>query len=53
MIEKKYIRVLTTMNRTNFFLAGAKPCGFEYSLLKEYEKLLNKKNKKLTILGIS
>jgi membrane-bound lytic murein transglycosylase MltF len=49
MIEKKYIRVLTTMNRTNFFLAGAKPCGFEYSLLKEYEKLLNKKNKKLKI----
>ncbi|UCD82667.1 MAG: lytic transglycosylase F, partial [Desulfobacterales bacterium] len=41
LLERKYIRVLTTMNRTNFFLAGGKVHGFEYALLKEYEKHLN------------
>lgn len=46
MIESRYIRVLTTMNQTNFFLDGATPRGFEYSLLKEYEKFLNKGIKK-------
>jgi membrane-bound lytic murein transglycosylase MltF len=40
---RKYIRVLTTYNRTNFFLAHGKPRGFEYALLKEYQKALNKK----------
>jgi membrane-bound lytic murein transglycosylase MltF len=42
LLKRKYIRVLTTMNRTNFFLVGAKAHGFEYVLLKEYEKFLNK-----------
>jgi membrane-bound lytic murein transglycosylase MltF len=42
MIEARYVRVLTTMNQTNFFLDGAKPHGFEYALLKEYETFLNK-----------
>jgi len=42
LLKRKYLRVLTTMNRTNFFLAGGKVHGFEYSLLKEYEKQLNK-----------
>jgi membrane-bound lytic murein transglycosylase MltF len=42
MIKKRYLRVLITMNGTNFFLDGVKPHGFEYSLLKEYEKFLNK-----------
>ncbi|UCD80759.1 MAG: lytic transglycosylase F, partial [Desulfobacterales bacterium] len=42
LLERKYIRVLITMNRTNFFLAGGKVHGFEYALLKEYEKHLNK-----------
>jgi membrane-bound lytic murein transglycosylase MltF len=42
LLERKYIRVLTTMNRTNFFLVNGKAHGFEYSLLKEYEKHLNK-----------
>jgi len=41
LLEKKYLRVLTTMNRTNFFLAGGKAHGYEYDLLKEYEKHLN------------
>jgi membrane-bound lytic murein transglycosylase MltF len=43
LLERKYIRVLTTMNQTNFFLAGGKLHGFEYSLLNEYEKYLNRK----------
>jgi membrane-bound lytic murein transglycosylase MltF len=42
LLERRYIRVLTTYNRTNFFLAGGKPRGFEYDLLKEYQKDLNK-----------
>lgn len=42
MMERKYIRVLTTVNRTNFFLDGPNPHGYEYSLLKEYEKMLNR-----------
>jgi len=42
MIERRYIRILTTVNQTNFFLDGLKPHGFEYSLLKEYEKSLNR-----------
>lgn len=41
LIQKRYIRILTTMNHTNFFLDGAKPLGFEYALLKEYENFLN------------
>ena len=44
MIERRYIRILTTVNQTNFFLDGVKPHGFEYSLLREYEKTLNKGN---------
>jgi membrane-bound lytic murein transglycosylase MltF len=52
MVEKRYIRVLTTINQTNFFLDGMNPHGFEYSLLKEYEKSLNsgKSRKKLRII---
>jgi membrane-bound lytic murein transglycosylase MltF len=42
LLARRYIRVLTTYNRTNFFLAGGKPRGFEYDLLKEYQKGLNK-----------
>jgi membrane-bound lytic murein transglycosylase MltF len=41
LLERAYIRVLITMNRTNFFLADGKVKGFEYALLKEYEKHLN------------
>ncbi|MGD9157970.1 MAG: transporter substrate-binding domain-containing protein [Desulfobacteraceae bacterium] len=42
MLERQYIRVLTTINNTNFFLDGVNPHGFEYSLLKQYEEQLNK-----------
>lgn len=41
LIEKRYIRVLTTLNRTNFYVANGQPVGFEYELLKGYEKFLN------------
>lgn len=46
LLRKKYIRVLTTFNRTNFFLSEGKLHGYEYSLLKEYETFLNKGTKK-------
>ena len=42
MLERKYIRVLTTYNRTNFFLHGGTPRGFEYALLRGYQEQLNK-----------
>jgi len=42
LLERRYIRVLTTYNRTNFFLAGGRLRGFEYDLIKEYQKELNR-----------
>jgi membrane-bound lytic murein transglycosylase MltF len=53
LLKKRYIRVLTTLNRTNFFLFEGKLYGYEYSLLKEYETFLNrgmKKNELRTVL---
>lgn len=41
IIERKHLRVLTNFNRTNFFLKNGRHYGFEYSLMKEYEKYLN------------
>ncbi len=41
LIEKRYIRVLTTVNRTNFFISDGHLVGYEYALLKDYEKFLN------------
>jgi ABC-type amino acid transport substrate-binding protein len=46
LLEKHYIRVLTTFNKTNYFLSGTKQYGFEYSLLKGYEEFLNKGKKR-------
>ncbi len=43
LLQKKYIRVLTTINRTNFYIHDGHLAGHEYSLLKGYEKYLNKK----------
>ncbi|MDY0133299.1 MAG: lytic transglycosylase F [Desulforegulaceae bacterium] len=40
--ERKYIRVLTTLNKTNFYLLDGNLFGYEYSLLKKYENYLNK-----------
>ncbi len=42
LLKRKYIRVLTTYNRTNFFLSHGKLRGFEYALLRQYQKALNK-----------
>lgn len=41
MRRKGVIRVLTTYNRTNFFIIGGRHHGFEYELLKQYEQFLN------------
>jgi len=46
LLRRRYVRVLTTFNRTNFFIAGGKQYGFEYSLLRDYEKFLNRKIKR-------
>jgi len=42
MLARKYVRVLTTYNRTNFFMAGGRLRGLEYSLLKSYQQELNR-----------
>jgi len=42
MRENGVIRVLTTFNKTNFFIAGGQMGGFEYELLRAYEKYVNK-----------
>lgn len=41
LIDKRYIRVLTTVNRTNFFIADGHLVGYEYALLKGYQDFLN------------
>ncbi len=38
LIDKRYIRVLTTFNKTNFFISEGSFFGFEYALLK-HEKV--------------
>jgi membrane-bound lytic murein transglycosylase MltF len=42
LLENRYIRVLTVFNRTNFFLSKGRFFGFEYELIKDYQKFLNK-----------
>ncbi len=44
--DRRYIRVLAPLNRTNFYFSGPEAFGFEYALLKEYEKCLNKSTKR-------
>jgi membrane-bound lytic murein transglycosylase MltF len=46
ILKRKYIRVLTTVNKTNFYLYDGNLFGYEYSLLKNYEKFLNKNKKR-------
>lgn len=52
LLEKRYVRVLTTVNRTNFFVDEGHLVGFEYSLLNAYQQFLNKnrKNKGLRVV---
>ena len=40
--KRNFLRVLVTYSKTNFFLMKGVPHGFEYELLKQYEKFLNK-----------
>lgn len=40
--KAKILRVLVTQSKTNFFLDMGTKRGFEYELLNEYEKFLNK-----------
>ena len=40
--KRRHIRVLTALNKTNFFLQKGNLHGFEYELLKGYEKFLNR-----------
>ena len=42
LLGRRYIRVLTTFSKTNFFLSGSEIFGYEYSLLKGYESVLNR-----------
>jgi len=43
MKARHFVRVLVSYNRTNYFLDGvANQRGFEYELMKQYEKFLNK-----------
>jgi len=44
--ERRHIRVLTSLNKTNFFLQKGTIHGFEYEQLKGYEKFLNRGIKK-------
>ncbi|MGM0417858.1 MAG: transglycosylase SLT domain-containing protein [Thermodesulfobacteriota bacterium] len=43
--KRKYLRVLTTLNKTNFYINNGHLFGYEYSLLKDYEKFLNRNRK--------
>lgn len=46
ILERKYIRILTTVNKTNFYINEGHLYGYEYSLLKRYEKHLNRNIKR-------
>ncbi|KMY66903.1 hypothetical protein AAU61_13080 [Desulfocarbo indianensis] len=45
MIKRRYIRVLVSYNKTNFFLDSAATRGATYELFTQFEKNLNKKLK--------
>ena len=46
--KSRSLRVLVTYSKTNFFIVAGTARGFEYELLEEYEKFLNKGIKKKT-----
>lgn len=43
MVERRYIRVLVTFSRTNFFLDGAEQRGITHDALQIFERELNQK----------
>jgi len=46
LIRRRVIRVLTTYNKTNFFIVEGSPRGFEYDLLRQYQAYLKTRVKK-------
>ncbi len=44
--KRRYIRALVSYSKTNFFIEKGRFYGFEYELLNQYEKFLNKGKKK-------
>jgi membrane-bound lytic murein transglycosylase MltF len=46
MIKRKKVRVLTTLTFSNYFVYEGKAYGYEYSLMEEYKKFLNKGRKR-------
>ena len=46
MVERRFIRVLVTYNKTDFFLDGAHTRGFTYEIFQKFEEFLYKKLKK-------
>lgn len=40
--KNRILKVLVSLNRTNFFIVSDQPHGFEYEMLKQYEKFLNR-----------
>jgi len=50
--KRRYIRALVSYSKTNFFIEKGRFYGFEYELLNQYEKFLNKKKKRKKWLKI-
>ncbi len=46
MMKRTVVRVGTTYSRTNFFFVKGHKHGFEYSLLRDYQKELNRRRKR-------
>ncbi len=46
LIKRRVIRILTSYNRTNFFVADGELHGFEYQLLQQYRKYLKTRVRK-------
>ena len=40
--KRRGVRVLVSYSKTNFFVARGRPRGFEYELLHEYERVINR-----------
>ena len=49
LVKRRVIRVLTTYNKTNFFIVDGSPRGFEYDLLKQYQAYLETRVKKRSL----
>ena len=52
LVKKRHIRILISLNKTNFFLQKGNLHGFEYEQLKGYEKFLNKGIKKRELMVV-